>query len=134
MTASLYQSGSATDSLALPGMRVTFAAQSTPRNDPLACSARSTRLRRTTARRAFCRVHRKKKRPRCRGRFLKKLNSRLSLNFHDLGGDALPLAIAQHPGIGEAKAAIEAFAVLACALFMRGPDHHRHIWTITMHG
>jgi hypothetical protein len=26
----------------LPGMQVTFAAQSTPRNDPLACSLRST--------------------------------------------------------------------------------------------
>src|SRR5437667_11749966 len=35
MTASLYQSGSATDSLVLPGMGLTLAAQSAPRNHPL---------------------------------------------------------------------------------------------------
>src|SRR2546426_10300026 len=35
MTASLYQSGSATDSLVLPGMGLTLAGQSAPRNHPL---------------------------------------------------------------------------------------------------
>jgi len=50
MTASLYQSGS--DSLALAGMRLTFAAQSTPRNHPFELMARSTRLRLATAGRA----------------------------------------------------------------------------------
>jgi len=60
MTASLYQSGSATDSLVLDGIRVTFAAQSTPRNHPLVCRRRIDILGALA----------KKKRPRCHGRFL----------------------------------------------------------------
>src|ERR1700736_2833350 len=117
MTASLYQSGSATDSLVLPGMRVTFAAQSTPRNDPLARPARST----------SCRVWRKKKRPRCRGRFFSKLKCGLSLNFADLRSDALPLSVAQHPGVGEKEGSIERFAVFACSLFAGAACHNRDI-------
>src|SRR6266480_3345221 len=110
-------------------MRVTFAAQSTPRNDPLACSARSTRLRWTTARRASCCRRHKKKRPRCRGRFLNKLNSRLSLSFHDLGGDALPLAVAQHPGVGEKEGPVECFAIFAGSLFPGATGHNGYVRT-----
>src|SRR5881394_608986 len=107
MTASLYQSGSATDSLVLPGMRVTFAAQSTPRNDPLACSARST----------SCRRRHKKKAAALPRPLFSKLKCGLSLKFHDLRGDALPLAVAQHPGVGKTKCPIKCFAVLGGPFF-----------------
>src|SRR6266403_1276481 len=101
MTASLYQSGSATDSLVLPGMRVTFAAQGTPRNDPLA-QKKAAALPRP---------------------LFEQLECGLSLNFVDLRSDALPLSVPQHPGVGEKEGSIERFTVFARALFP-GEDGH----------
>src|SRR5437899_3856042 len=106
MTASLYQSGSATDSFVLDGMRVTFAAQSTPRNDPLVWAEE----RYPGSARPF-----------------EQLKCGLSLNFADLRSDALPLSVAQDPGVGEKEGSIERFTVFARSLFPGAAGHNRNI-------
>src|SRR6266403_1183848 len=117
MTASLYQSGSAPDSFVLDGMRVTFAAQSAPRNDPLVCaeerypgSAGAEKKAAALPRPPF-----------------EQLKCGLSLNFADLRSDALPLSVAQDPGVGEKQGSVERFTVFARSLFPGAAGHNRNI-------
>ena len=117
MTASLYQSGSVTDSLVLDGMRVTFAAQSTPRNDPFVCAAGAISWERW----------RKKKAAALPRPPFEQLKCGLSLNFVDLRSDALPLSVPQHPGVGEKEGSIERFTVFARSLFPGAAGHNCNI-------
>src|ERR1700738_2505897 len=114
MTASLYQSGSTIVSPDDCAMRLTLAAQIAPRNQGL-----------------------KQKRPCCHGRSgelivdlvrLRRIDPLLA-RFRGLAGDALPLAAAQHPGVGKVESAIECLAVLAGALLSRPTRNDRYVWT-----
>src|SRR5437868_14469128 len=51
----------------------------------------------------------------------------LSLNFADLRSDALPLSVAQDPGVGEKEGSVEHFTVFARSLFPGAAGHNRNI-------
>ena len=63
-----------------------------------------------------------------------KIQALLSLPFdlHYLAGNALPLTAALHPSVSETERAIEWFAVLGRALFMRCADNDCDAWTIAV--
>jgi hypothetical protein len=51
----------------------------------------------------------------------------LSGEQHGLGSDALPFAVAVHPGISSSKAALEGFAIFVLAGFHRSPHDDRKV-------